>query len=77
MDIKAILLDIIQDYIDFPASEIDTSAPFKAVAALDSFMYIEMISALEEKFGINIPNADLRTFKTIDDIIAYVEKRVS
>ena len=77
MDVKAQLLDIIQDYVDFPASEIDTSAPFKEVAALDSFIFIELVSGIEERFLISIPNSDLREFRTLNDIIAYIEKRLS
>ena len=77
MDVRKEFLDILQDYIDFPVSEIQTNLPFKAVSGVDSFIFIEMISTVEEHFHLRIPNSDLLTLRTIDDIIAYIEKRLS
>ena len=37
----------------------------------------EMIAAIEDHFGISIPNADLKSFNTISDIIRYIEARVN
>ena len=73
MNVKQELLDIFQDYIDFPVNEIHTDEPFKAVSGVDSFVFIEMISSVEDHFGIRIPNADLAAFRTIDDIIGYIQ----
>ena len=77
MDTKKEFLDILQDYVDFPVEEIHTDAPFKAAAGVDSFVFIEMISSVEDHFGIRIPNSDLVNFKTIDDIIGYIEKKAA
>lgn len=77
MDIKKELLDIIQDYVDFPVGEIDTASSFAESAGLDSFVFIEMVSAIEEHFGISIPNGDLIGFRTIDDIVTYLSGRLS
>lgn len=77
MDIKKELLDIIQDYVDFPVAEINTAASFAESAGLDSFVFIEMVSAIEEHFGITIPNGDLIGFRTIDDIVSYLSGRLS
>lgn len=76
MDIKAQLNDIIQDYIDSPASEIDPNAPLKEVAALDSFVLIELIARIEDYFCISIPNEDVKQFKTLNDMVKYLEKVV-
>ena len=77
MDIKKELLDILQDYVEVPIEEIDTAGSFREEGAVDSFVFIEMVSAIEEHFGISIPNADLIGFRSIDDIIAYLTGRVS
>ena len=76
MDVRKECLDILQDYVDFPVSEIRTDQPFKATAAVDSFIFIEMMSAMEEHFHIAIPNADLLSFKTLDDLMAYIEGKL-
>jgi acyl carrier protein len=77
MNVKNEFLDILQDYIDFPVNEIHTDEPFKAVSGVDSFVFIEMISSVEEHFGIRIPNSDLVAFKTVDDIVGYIERKAA
>ena len=37
----------------------------------------KLIAAIEDNFGLTIPNSDLQSFKTIDDIISYVENKKS
>ena len=77
MDVKKEFLGILQDYVDFPVEEVDTEAAFKAASGIDSFVFIEMIAQIESHFGISIPNADLKSFNTISDIIRYIEARVN
>jgi D-alanine--poly(phosphoribitol) ligase subunit 2 len=44
---------------------------------LDSFALTDMVAALEQAFGIKVPDSDLnpRKFDTIEKIAAYVESR--
>ncbi len=77
MNAKQEFLDILQDYVDFPVNEIHTDEPFKASSGVDSFVFIEMISAVEDHFGIRIPNGDLIDFKTVDDIVGYIERKAA
>lgn len=77
MNVKNEFLDILQDYVDFPVNEIHTDEPFKAVSGVDSFVFIEMISSVEDHFGIRIPNSDLVAFKTVDDIVGYIERKAA
>lgn len=71
MDIKQELLDIVKDYVDVPAGEIDTSIGFKYVG-INSFVVLSMVSNIEEHFGISIPDSKLMEFATLDDIIAFI-----
>lgn len=77
MNVRQEFLDILQDYIDCPSNEIPTGEPFKASSGVDSFMFIEMISAVEEHFNIRIPNSDLLSFVTLDDMIHYIEGKTA
>lgn len=77
MDVKKEFLAILQDYVDFPVEEVNTEEAFKAASGIDSFVFIEMIAAIEDHFGISIPNADLKSFNTISDIIRYIEAKVA
>ena len=74
MDVRKELFDIIQDYVEVDVKELSTSENFKFAAGLDSFSLMALIAAIEEHFGIHIPNPELKAFRTLDDIIAYVER---
>lgn len=41
----------------------------------DSLDAVEVIMALEEEFDIEIPDEDAENFKTIGDIVGYIENR--
>ena len=44
--------------------------------AADSLDTIELVMALEEEFGIKIPDDDAVDIRTVGDAIALVERRV-
>lgn len=75
MDIKKELLDIVCEYVDLPAEKINTSEGLQ-FAGLDSFALLSMVSSIESKFGITIPNESLRTLKTLDDFIVLIQASV-
>jgi acyl carrier protein len=58
-------------------------APFAAedqlfqTGLLDSFALPDLVAALEQEFGIQIPDADLRpaVFGSVDSIAKYIERR--
>lgn len=76
MDVKKDLLDIVAEYIDQPASEIDTATGLKFIG-LNSFVTFSMVAAVEEHFSISIPDSKLREFQTLDDIISFIEQELS
>ena len=77
MNVKKEFLGSLQDYVEFPVEDIAVDVPFKAASGVDSFMLMELVSALEEHFGISIPNRDLMGLKTAGDMIGYIEKRIA
>lgn len=39
-----------------------------------SFAIIQLICAIEDEFDIDIPNSEIKKFKTVNDIIKFLEK---
>ena len=76
MDVKKELLEIVAEYIDSHASEIDTSTGLKFIG-LNSFVTFSLIAAVEEHFCISIPDRKLKEFQTLDDIISFIEQELS
>ena len=42
-----------------------------------SFAIIQLICAIEDEFDIDIPNAEIKKFKTVNDIIKFLEKNAN
>ena len=56
-------------------SKTGLSASFAEDLGADSLDCVEIVMALEEKFGIEIADADVASLKTIGDAVAYVDRR--
>jgi acyl carrier protein len=44
---------------------------------IDSLGMFSIILALQEKYGIEIPDADIDMLKTINELMGYIEKRLA
>ena len=42
----------------------------------DSLDVVELMMALEEEYGITLPDSDVETVKTVADVVAMLEKNV-
>ena len=77
MDVRKEILDIIKDYVEIDVNTLNTGDNFKFAAGLDSFALMALIAEIEDHFSIHIPNPDLKSFHTLDDIFSYVERATS
>lgn len=41
---------------------------------ISSFALIQMVCALEDEFDVEIPNSAIKKFKTVKDVINFLEK---
>lgn len=44
---------------------------------MNSLVLVEMVCAIEDEFDIEIPNADILKFKTVKDVVEYLEKNAN
>ena len=54
-------------------STITEASSFKDDLGADSLDLFELVMALEEEFGVEIPTKDLEQIATVGDVIKYVE----
>ena len=66
--------EIIKDTRDIDESKITLDAKLKEDLELDSLDSVELIMSAEEEFGIEIPDEDVMNFKTVNDIVNYIEE---
>lgn len=66
---------IIAEQLNVNEAEIKTETKFKDDLGADSLDLFEMVMALEEEFGIEIPSEDLEKIVTVNDIIGYLKEK--
>lgn len=69
------LKDILSKTIGMENSEINKDSDLKADLGLSSFDLAELACVVEDEFDIEIPNRAIKDFKTIGDVITFIEKQ--
>lgn len=65
---------ILVETMDIEEDKITLDAKLKDDLNLDSLDSVELIMSAEEEFGIEIPDEDVLNFKTVNDIVNYIEE---
>ena len=66
--------DIIIDQLQVEESEVTMDTNLMKDLSADSLDAVEIIIAIEEEYGIEIPDEDAETFQTVGDLVKYVEE---
>lgn len=67
---------IIVRQLHIDESLIDIDSHLMADLQADSLDAVEIIMAVEEEYGLVIPDDDAEKFRTVRDLVGYVEKQV-
>lgn len=70
------LSKIIADQLNMEQSSITQSTLLKEDLNADSLDIVEIIMSVEEEFGIQIDDEDALGFKTVGDVVGYIEKLI-
>lgn len=73
MDIQTKVTQIICEQLSVEESQVTPDASFQESLNADSLDIVELIMALEEGFGIEIPDDDAEKIRTVGDAIRYIE----
>ena len=65
--------EIIEDKLGLDGVEITEATSFKDDLGVDSLDLFELVMALEEEFGTEIPSEDLEGLTTVGSVIEYIE----
>ena len=68
--------DIVAEQLDVKEDEVKAAARFVEDLGADSLDTVELIMAIEEEFGIEIPDADAEKAKTVGDVVVYVDEKL-
>lgn len=67
--------EIIQDKLNLDDVVITAETSFKDDLGVDSLDLFELVMALEEEFGTEIPSEDLENLTTVGSVIEYIEAK--
>lgn len=73
-EILAELAQIVNEIAGVPLGDVKPPKSFLDDLDVDSLSMVEIATAAEDKFGIRIPDDDLKNLKTVSDAVAYIEK---
>ena len=68
---------IIAEQLGVKLEEVTDSASFIEDLGADSLDTVELVMALEEEFGIEIPDEDAEKMGTVGDAIKYIEQKAA
>ncbi len=66
--------DIVEKRAGVPANEVQPEADLADDLDIDSLVMVEIVVSTQDKFKIEIPDADLRGFRTVQDVVSYVRR---
>ena len=64
--------EIIADQLSIDADTVTETSRFKEDLEADSLDLFELVMALEEEFGVEIPSEDLESIATVQDVMNYL-----
>lgn len=74
MSVEDKVKEIIVEQLGANAEDVVPGASFIDDLGADSLDTVELVMALEEEFGVEIPDEDAENIKTVQDAISYVNK---
>ena len=65
--------EIVEEIVGIPAAEVTPEKNFIDDLDIDSLSMVEIAVAAQDKFGVEIPDDELRNLKTVKDVIGFVQ----
>ena len=73
-EVRADLADIVNEVAGVPTDDVQLDKSFTDDLDVDSLSMVEIATAVEDKFGVAIPDDELGNIKTVGDAISFIEK---
>ncbi|MDI6789275.1 MAG: acyl carrier protein [Thermodesulfobacteriota bacterium] len=73
MSVQDQVMEIIANQLSVAKEEVTPQASFVDDLGADSLDLVELVMAMEEKFGVDIADEDAEKMKTVQDAINYIQ----
>eukprot|EP01041_Mallomonas_annulata_P009081 gene9081-18814_t len=71
-DVTARVIEVVKNFEKVTATKVNDKARFKEDLDLDSLDAVEVVMAIEEEFGIEIPDSEADKILSIADAVGYI-----
>lgn len=65
--------EVVVDQLNVDEGDVTEESAFVDDLGADSLDIVELVMALEEQFGISIPDEEAETIKTVGDAVKYIQ----
>jgi acyl carrier protein len=73
-EIRAGLAEIVNEVAGVSAEDVQLDKSFTDDLDVDSLSMVEVVVAAESKFGVKIPDDQVKNLKTVGDAVSYIER---
>ena len=71
-EIRSGLADIVNEIAGVPAADVQLDKSFTDDLDIDSLSMMTIVVNAEEKFGVRIPDSEVKNLKTVRDAVTYI-----
>lgn len=68
------LAGIVNEVAGTPVADITSEKSFTDDLDIDSLSMVEVVMAAEDKFGVTIPDSEVKNLSTVGDAVSYIAK---
>lgn len=76
MSVEEKVIEIISQKLNLSKDQIKPEASFVDDLGADSLDLVELVMAMEEAFGMEVPDEDAEKLRTVKDVLDYVKAKV-
>ena len=73
-EILSKIAEIVNDVAGVPVEDVKPEKSFVDDLDIDSLSMVEIVYALQEAFSVDIPDDDVKSLRTVQDAVDYIEK---
>jgi acyl carrier protein len=73
MSVEKKVKEIVAEQLGKDVNEVTSEASFIDDLGADSLDIVELVMAMEDEFGIEIPDEEAEKIKTVKDVVEYIK----
>ena len=76
MSVEEKVIEIISQKLNLSKDQIKPEASFVDDLGADSLDLVELVMAMEEAFGMEVPDEEAEKLRTVKDVIEYIKAKI-